>query len=428
MGKDAKQDRVRDGARAGARALLAGLRDGLTLADQIGMGALDRLSGPDRARAQRLAALTLRHMGRADAVLAPLLSRRPRPAVMDVLHLATVEMLEAGEAPHGVVNDAVGAVRAQGQKGQAAAGMVNAVLRKAAAADWAAIAPQRLPGWLRGPLITAYGKAAVLAIEAAHQAGAPLDLTAKGDAQALADATGGSLLPTGSVRLASAQVSELAGYAEGDFWVQDAAAALAVKALDPQPGEDVLDLCAAPGGKTMQLAAAGARVTALDLSAARLTRLAENLARTRLEATLIEGDALAFAPASAPDAILLDAPCSATGTIRRHPDLPFLRDGAAITEICAQQAAMLDHALSILRPGGLLVYATCSLLPAEGEAQIEAALARHPGLTVEPVAIPGTDPGWHGPFGLRLRPDYWPEAGGMDGFFIARLRKPDADR
>lgn len=436
LGKDAKRNKVRTGSRdgarmgprAGARALLAGLRDGMTLTDQVAMGVLDRLSGPDRARAQRLAALALRHLGRADAVLAPLLARRPRPAVMDVLHLATVEMLEAGEAAHGVVNDAVAAVRAQGQKGQAAAGMVNAVLRKAAVADWAAIPPQRLPQWLRAPVVAAYGEAATRAIEAAHQAGALLDLTAKGDAQALAAAVEGRMLPTGTVRLAAAQVSELAGYAEGAFWVQDAAAALAVRALDPQPGEEVLDLCAAPGGKTMQLAAAGARVTALDISAGRLARLADNLARTRLEAVLIEGDALAFTPDRAPDAILLDAPCSATGTIRRHPDLPLLRDGSALAEICALQAAMLDHALAILRPGGRLVYATCSLLPSEGEDQIAAALARHPGVTVERVAIPGTDPGWHGPLGLRLRPDFWPDEGGMDGFFIARLRKPAAAR
>jgi len=199
-----------------------------------------------------------------------------------------------------------------------------------------------------------------------------------------------------------------------------------VRLLDPHPGERIADLCAAPGGKTLQLAAAGARVTAVDLSPARLERVAENLARCRLEAELVAADALDWRPEAPPDAILLDAPCSATGTIRRHPELPLIRDGSGLAALIALQDALIDRALALLPPGGRLVYATCSLLPAEGEERLAAALARHSGLAVEPPdpATLGIEPGWITPAGgLRLTPALWPGRGGMDGFFIARLRK-----
>ncbi len=195
--------------------------------------------------------------------------------------------------------------------------------------------------------------------------------------------------------------------------------------LAPEPGERVLDLCAAPGGKTLQLAAAGAVVTALDMSGPRLARLAENLARTGLSAEVVVADALHWQAPAPFDAVLLDAPCSATGTIRRHPDLPFVKDGSEIPGLVALQAAMIDRALALVRPGGRVVFCTCSLLPDEGEAQLEAALARHPGLAVEPPETAGVDAGWITPAGaLRLRPDHWAARGGMDGFFIVRLRRP----
>ena len=411
--------KVQDQARAGALRLLAGVRAGETLSDQAeGLG---RLAPGDRARAQRLAAEVLRNADRADAVLAPFLSRKPRPEIADLLRLATVEMLALGEAAHGAVNAAVGLARNMGGRGQAAAGMVNAVLRKVSTHQgWEDLPPQALPDWLRKPLIAAYGADATRAIEAAHQAGAPLDLTAKPGATAP-----GEPLPTGSFRVIGAsQVSALPGYQDGDWWVQDAAAAMAARVLEPQAGENIVDLCAAPGGKTMQLAAAGALVTAVDLSGARMARVAENLGRCGLTADMVVADALDWTPKTPPDAILLDAPCSATGTIRRHPDLPTLRDGSGIEAIAQLQAQLLDHAIAMLRPGGRLVFATCSLLPAEGEDQIAAALDRHPGLTVQHPQLPGIEPAWRGPLGLRLRPDYWAEQGGMDGFFIARLHKP----
>jgi len=242
----------------------------------------------------------------------------------------------------------------------------------------------------------------------------------------VAQQTDGMVLPGGSVRVTSpGQVSQMPGFADGEWWVQDAAAAFPVRILDPKQGENVLDLCAAPGGKTLQIAASGADVAALDMSEERMRRVRENLERTSLSATCITTKAQDYDEGLF-DAILLDAPCSATGTLRRHPDLPFAKDGSDIGEMISLQAEMLDHALRLLRPGGRLMYCTCSLLPDEGECQVEEALARHDGLSVDRDAlkIEGVDPRWvteEG--GLRLRPDYWPERGGMDGFYMALLRR-----
>jgi 16S rRNA (cytosine967-C5)-methyltransferase len=414
-----------------AAALVLGVAEGrVPLADQIARGSLAALSPPDRARAQRLALATLRNLGRADAVLKPFLRKPPPPEVRAILRLAVTEIFAEGAPAHGVVSDAVSEVRALGRGAEAFAPLVNAVLRRATetpAGRWAALPPDPLPGWLRGRLMSAWGKPATMAMEAAHGRGAPLDLTPKdGDAAALASRLGAEALPTGSVRLAGpAQVSELPGYAEGDWWVQDAAAALAAKVLSPRPGERVLDLCAAPGGKTLQLAAAGACVTALDLSAERMERLRDNLARCRLAAETVVADALTWAGPGGYDAVLLDAPCSATGTIRRHPDLPHVRDAAGLKDIFLLQSALIDRALTHLRPGGRLVFATCSLLPEEGERQVSAALARHPGLVADraALALPGVESRWiTAEGGLRLRPDDWPERGGIDGFYIACLR------
>lgn len=409
-----------DMARSGALRLLAGVRDGLSLSDQA--GALKALPPADQARAGRLAAAVLRHQSRADAVIGTYVTRKPSPHVADILRLAVVEMLELDGAAHGVVDAAVTLTRALGQKGQAASGMVNAVLRKVAGHQgWSDLPPQPMPDWLRDPVATAYGEAAAQAIESAHQAGAPLDLTPKPGMAV----EGTEALPTGSLRLhGPVQVSALPGYAAGDWWVQDAAAALPVRLLDPRPGERIADLCAAPGGKTLQLAAAGAQVTAVDISPARLRRVAENLRRCGLSAEPVAADALDWRPEAPLDAILLDAPCSATGTIRRHPDLPFLRNGTGIPALIDLQSRLIDHALSLIPPGGRMVYAVCSLLPDEGEAQVAAALSRHPGLVVETPDVPGIEHAWITPEGgLRTRPDCWADRGGMDGFFMARLRK-----
>ncbi|WP_444463449.1 RsmB/NOP family class I SAM-dependent RNA methyltransferase [Rhodobacter capsulatus] len=415
-----------DPARRAAAALLSGvLQERLTLAEQA--GELATLAPADRARAQRIALATLRNLTRTDAMLKPHLRKAPPPDLHVLLRLGTVEICALGEAPHGVTDALVTLARSGGQKTEGFAGLINAVLRKIAADTdrWARLDAPALPGWLRGRLMSAYGKVAVMRMEAAHLAGAPTDLSVKTDAAGWAEKLGAELLPTGSLRLAQAgQITELPGYATGDWWVQDAAAALPAKVLNAQPGERVLDLCAAPGGKTLQLLAAGAKVTALDVSAPRLDRLEENLARCGMTAETVVADALDWTPSAPFDAILLDAPCSATGTIRRHPDLPFVKDASGIKTLVALQAALLDRALGWIKPGGRLVYATCSLLPEEGEAQIAAALARHPGLRLAPITTPGLDPDWLTETGcLRLRPDLWPERGGLDGFFVAVLQQ-----
>ncbi|MEI4473472.1 RsmB/NOP family class I SAM-dependent RNA methyltransferase [Frigidibacter sp. MR17.24] len=432
--------------RAAAAALVAEVTGAGRLLAEVEGALLAALEPAARARALRLATETLRQMPRADRVLKPFLRKAPPAPVAAVLRVAVVEMAVFGAAGHGVVGEAVTTLR-NDPKTEGFASLANAVLRKAAAAvegqkvesqgaDGRGFDGQpvpELPGWLRGRLMSAWGKKAVQAMEAAHLAGAPLDLTPRdGDAQALAARLGGTVIAGGSVRLAAAgQVSALPGYDTGAWWVQDAAAALPARLLGARPGERVADLCAAPGGKTLQLAAAGAEVTAVDLSAARLVRLRENLARTGLSATVVEADALDWRPGAPLDAVLLDAPCSATGTIRRHPDLPHAKGGEGIRPLAALQAEMLDHAATLLAPGGRLVFCTCSLLPEEGEAQLAALLDRRTDLAEDPEALDraglgqaGVAAQWRsGAAALRIRPDFLAGEGGIDGFYMACLRK-----
>ncbi len=392
---------------------------------------LARLNPAERARAQSLAIGVLRNLAGLDEVLDRFLEKPTPPKVRNTLRLAAYELLVDGAAAHGVVNAAVEIVRGSAKAGRLA-GLVNAVARKLAdqgPAIWQGIGPQPLPSWLAKPVIRHYGKDALVGIEAAHSAGAPVDLTLKNPAEAdhWARALGARILPTGSLRLPGRpQVSALPGYAEGAWWVQDAAAAMPARLLGDQRGRRVLDLCAAPGGKTLQLAAGGAMVTAVDMSARRLGRLTENLARTGLRAEIIVADALDWRPAQGFDAILLDAPCSATGTIRRHPDLPFVKAGADLSGLFALQADLIDAALAMLNPGGRLVYSTCSLLPREGEEQIKRALGRHENIEIaDPDPSPeGLSPEWRSAEGgWRMRPDYWADQGGMDGFYMAILRQ-----
>lgn len=405
-------------ARAAAVEILGGvLGEGRMLSDFSGSD----LVPADRARALRLAQAVLRHLEPADRILDKHLRKAPPLPVRNVLRLAVVERA-MGAPAHGVVNAAVEIVRGARRTAHLT-GLVNAVLRTLPDAGlFDGLPPQRLPRWLRQPLVHTYGREVVGAIEAVQAAEPPLDLTLRPGFPA----PEGEVLPTGSLRLTQGgQVSALPGYATGGWWVQDAAAALPARLLAVQPGERVLDLCAAPGGKTLQLAAAGAEVTALDISEARMARVQMNLARTGLVARVVVADALEWEPDAPFDAILLDAPCSATGTIRRHPDLPFVKDGSELAGLIALQARLLDRALGWLKPGGRLVFATCSLLPEEGEGQLAGALARHPGLVVERVDLPGVEPQWWTEGGgLRLRPDYWGNIGGMDGFFAVRLRVP----
>ena len=413
--------------RAAASLLGQVLGEQVMLSEALGASYVQKLDYEERARAQRLATETLRSLERVDRIMKPFLRKPPPLAVHNVLRIATYELCTGGAA-HGVVNDAVSSVGAN-KRTEKMKGLTNAVLRKVVdkgPEEWAKLRVPRLPKWLRAPLSQAYGSENVGAMERVHFAGAPLDLTAKGDGASLADAVGGKLTATGSVRIDGAvQVSALAGYEAGDWWVQDAAAALPVEILSPHKGEKIIDLCCAPGGKTIQLAASGAEVTAVDTSDRRMQRVRENLDRAKLNAELVVGDALETSGQF--DAVLLDAPCSATGTIRRHPDLPLVKDGSEFGELIELQAQMLAHSISLLKPGGRLVFCTCSLLPDEGECQVEDLLAIHPELEIDRDAlkITGIDPSWiteEG--GLRLRPDYWADQGGMDGFYIALLRKP----
>lgn len=379
---------------------------------------LEKLPPEERARTQRLVLEAFRGMDRADRLLGPFLKKRPAPRVLNILRLGVSELC-AGGAAHGVVNACVEIAKSNPET-QRQAGLINAVLRKVDVAAWQALPVPRLPKWLRKVLVADYGKATVEAIEAAHFAGAPLDVTVQREVDF------GTPLPTGSVRLEGyGQVSALPGYDAGDWWVQDAAAALPARILAPAKGARVLDMCAAPGGKTMQLAAMGAEVTALDISKTRMARVGENLDRCGLSAELVVADALEFEAAPF-DAILLDAPCTATGTIRRHPDLPYAKDGGDFPALFELQEHLIDRALGLLKPGGRLVFCTCSLLIDEGEEQVRDAMLRHPGLQLDldALQVPGVEEDWMGAEGLRLRPDFWAERGGMDGFFIAPFRKP----
>lgn len=396
-------------------------------------GPMAGLAPPERARAQSLAASTLRHLGRIDAVLAGLVARPPALPARNLLRLMVTELMLAGAPAHAAVDSAVRLAR-EGAKTRHLAGLVNAVGRRVAeggSALWAAAPEAGLPDWIGAPVREAWGAAAAEAIEVAHRREpVPVDLTLKPgeDAAAWAARLGAEVLPSGSLRLARpGQVSALPGFGAGDWWVQDAAAALPARMLGPVAGRAVLDVCAAPGGKTLQLAAAGAQVTALDVSAPRLRRLEENLARTGLAAEVVVADALAWEPARRYDAILVDAPCSATGTLRRHPDLPFVRGPQDLPALLALQAGLLARAWDWLEPGGRLVFCTCSLLPAEGEAQVARFRAARPEATAvppDPAAL-GIEPGWiDAAGGLRLRPDYWADRGGMDGFHATALTKP----
>ncbi|WP_147127138.1 RsmB/NOP family class I SAM-dependent RNA methyltransferase [Shimia ponticola] len=410
---------------AALRLMRAVIEDQKMLSEVSSAPWIERLIPADRARAMRLATEALRHADRSDRLLKPLLRKDPPDAVKAILWLGVYEICALDTAAHGVVNDMV-TLTSKDRHVAGYKGMVNAVLRRATEAGvgkWGKMPVPRLPKWLRQPMIAAYGNPGVMAIEAAHMRGAPLDLTPKPGAASMPD---GTELPTGSIRLSgSPQVTALPGFAEGDWWVQDAAAALPVQLLAPQKGERIADLCAAPGGKTMQLAAVGAKVTAVDDSETRLERVRENLTRTGLTAEIVCADVMTF-QAEPFDAIVLDAPCSATGTLRRHPDLPFAKQGEGISELIALQSQMIDAALAMLKPGGRMVFCTCSLIPDEGEVQVDEALLRHSDVTVDRAALdrPGIDPSWvteEG--GLRLRPDYWSDVGGMDGFYMAVLRK-----
>jgi len=385
------------------------------------LDALPPIATRDRSAAHRLVAATLRRLGTLDAVLDPLLKKPPPDVVRHVLRLGAAGLLLLDTPPHAAVATAVALARAR--RLHAFAGLVNALLRRVAEAGPAALTDldsPRLdtPTWLW----TSWG-ADARAIALAHQHEAPLDLTMR---PGTLPPEGGERLPTGSVRFpAATAVTPLPGFEQGMFWVQDAAAALPARLLAPQPGERIGDLCAAPGGKTAQLASAGAQVTALDRDPTRLARLQDNLRHWRLIAETIAADATQWQPPTPFDAVLLDAPCSATGTIRRHPDVPRIKRSRDISTLTETQDRLLAAAAAMLRPGGRLIYSVCSLQPEEAVPRVEAALARG-GLRREPfqpAELPSLPEALTPDGDLRTHPGLWPERGGMDGFYAARLVK-----
>jgi 16S rRNA (cytosine967-C5)-methyltransferase len=356
------------------------------------------------------------------------------PRVETALLIGAAQILFLDVPDHAAVDLAVRLVRAD-RNGAHFTGLVNAVLRRLAregAVRLAELDAATLdtPRWLMERWVAAYGEPAARAIAAANASEPALDLTVKGDPASWAERLGGWLLPTGSVRLiAHGSVAALPGFAEGAWWVQDAAAALPVRLFGDVGGLRVADLCAAPGGKAAQLAAAGAQVTAVDRSPARLGRLEENLKRLSLTAELVCADAADW-NAVPFDAVLVDAPCSSTGTIRRHPDVPWLKQPADLEKLAGLQRRLIEHAAALTKPGGTIVYCTCALEPEEGEAIVNELLAYGSSLRRAPVhagEVFGrsefvTEEGDLRTLPCHL-PDPDPRRAGLDGFYAARLVK-----
>jgi 16S rRNA (cytosine967-C5)-methyltransferase len=399
----------------------------------------EALAPADAALARAIAVATFRRYGLIRTALAARLAQglpAAKPHLTALLATATAQILDLSVPDHAAVDLAVRLAKADSRTAHLA-GLVNAVLRRIARerdailAEGADALAVDTPAWLARRWVAAYGAERAGLIAQAHRAGAAIDLTLRGEPADWAERLGAATLPTGSLRLPEngPPIPDLPGFREGAWWVQDAAAAIPARLLAPEPGARVLDLCAAPGGKTLQLAAAGARVTAVDRSAPRLERLRENVARLGLAVEIVVADALGL-ESQDHDAVLLDAPCSATGTIRRHPDVAWIKAEADIARLAALQSKLLDRAAGLVRPGGHLVYCTCSLEPEEGEAQIAAFLARDPRFVRVPVRAEdvGGDTALIDAHGdLRTLPCHGADVpgvrGGLDGFFASRLHR-----
>ena len=425
-----------------ARRLAADILDGVlrrhrSLDELIdGSGELGRLEDRDRALARALVAVVLRRLGTLRHVLGRFLERgAPQaPRVESALLVGAAQILFLDVPDHAAVDLSVRLVQADRHAARFA-GLVNAVLRRVTREGAAILATLDrpvldTPPWLFARWTQHYGAATAHAIATAHGYEPALDLTVKGEAEAWAAKLGGRVLPSGTVRmLAHGPVTALPGFDEGAWWVQDAAAALPVRVLGDIRGRRVADLCAAPGGKTAQLAAAGAQVTAIDRAPARLKRLQENLARLSLQAELVCADVAEW-KAEPFDAVLLDAPCSATGTIRRHPDIPWLKREEDITALAGAQRRLIEHAAALTKPGGTLVYCTCSLEPEENEAVVAALLAQNADMRRNPIApaeLFGQAQLMSAAGDLRTLPCQFPDPdprfAGLDGFYAARLVK-----
>lgn len=394
---------------------------------------LDQLAGlatRDAGFARALVSETLRHMGALDAVLRRFVAKPLSPhkagAASEILLLGACELLILKVPPHAAV-DAANQLAAKDAKAVHFKPLVNAVLRKVAKEGVGILSNldhERLstPDWLWSRWTAQYDAGTARLIARAHQHAAPVDIVLKSSNGAVPP---GEALFGNARRLTDpGRIEDLPGFVEGDWWVQDAAATLPVHLLGDVKGKPVIDLCAAPGGKTMQLAALGAAVTAVEIDAARAARIRENLARTKLNAEIVESDARDV-KATAPF-VLIDAPCTATGTIRRHPDLPWIKSAADVTVSAGAAYEILESGAALVEPGGTLVFAVCSLEREEGEEQIAALLSTHPEFTRAPITADEVfgHSEWLTPDGdLRTLPCHLSEQGGMDGFYAARLKR-----
>lgn len=391
----------------------------------------------DRGLVRAIATVAIRHSGLIRKAIGERLASGswPKAGRFPALMIAAAAQLLYLDVPdHAAVATAVDLIGADPES-RPFTKLANAVLRRIAREKDAILAAadplaDDTPQWLAERWTAHYGLEKARAIATAHGHEPSVDLLPKSDAEGWAEKLGGLLLPTGSIRLKTRDaIPSLEGYKEGAWWVQDAAASIPALMLAPKPGETIADLCAAPGGKTAQLALSGAQILAVDRSAQRMKRFAANMDRLSLSVETRIADAAGL-EAGPFDAILLDAPCSATGTIRRHPDVAWNKTETDIRKLGLLQARLLDRAARLLKPGGRLVYCTCSLEPEEGEEQVAAFLARHPAMARDPVRlgeIPGIDE-FLSPLGdVRTTPDLWPDAdprlAGLDGFFAARFRR-----
>ena len=419
-------------AREAALALLQAVLDRDQPLDEAlaSESALVGMAARDRGFARLLVATVLRRLGQIDALIDDLLAK-PLPtrarAIRHVLRLGAAQLLFLKTPPHAAVDLAV----RQAARVPSFRGLVNAVLRRLAEAGPEALESlpvwRNCPDWLWSSWRDRFGEATAQAIVQAIMAEPPLDLTPARDPEGWAKRLGGRLLANGSIRLVNAGAIEaIPGYDEGAWWVQDAAASLPARLLGDVRGRRVLDLCAAPGGKTLQLAAAGAEVVALDRSPGRMRRLRENLDRTGLKAETVVADLREWRPADRAELVLLDPPCSATGTIRRHPDIWRLKSAADVARMAELQQALLARAVDLLADGGRLIYCVCSLEAAEGASVVEAVLEATPGLARLPISeaeLGGLAASPTGEGDLVTHPAIWPETGGLDGFQIFRLTR-----
>ncbi len=395
-----------------------------------------KLSPQDRGLVRAILVTALRHRRAIEVLLGKMMDRKPPKGLQffsDTLHIAAVQILFLDLPDRAAVDLAVTAIGNDRRSGRYR-GLANAVLRRLSREKdellkEASISP--FPDWFEQRLRRDYGREKVAEIAQRVMLEPFVDITVKSNAEAWASKLGGKVISPSTVRLIEkASIESLEGYETGEWWVQDAAAALPAKLIPEGPNLRVLDLCAAPGGKTAQLANAGHTVTALDASENRLKRLKANLDRLKLSAEIVCADMMEWEPTQQFDAVLLDSPCSSTGTIRRHPDIMWTKSDKDVSDLARLQFDMLNRARIFVKPGGTLVFSNCSIFKEEGESLLAKALKTFEDFDLSPIdadELPHLDGVINGQGALRTLPLHLPaepaEHGGLDGFFTCRLVK-----